>query len=102
MFLPIRLKPPGKPYSVRVSAYKNNLKADGEDAVTIKFEILDRKGVVCPNADNIVSINTEGNGHLLGVDNGNPTNLNPVKLNKVRAFSGPCRLFYKLLKSLAA
>lgn len=80
----------GEPYSVRVSAYKNNLKADGEDAVTIKFEILDREGVVCPNADNIVSINTEGNGHLLGVDNGNPTNLNPVKLNKVRAFSGLC------------
>jgi beta-galactosidase len=80
----------GVPYSVRVSAYKNNLKADGEDAVTIKFEILDIKGVVCPNAYNIVSINTEGNGHLLGVDNGNPTNLNPVKLNKVRAFSGLC------------
>ena len=31
----------GEPYSVRVSGYKYYLKADGEDALTLKFEILD-------------------------------------------------------------
>ena len=80
----------GEPYSVKVSGYKNNLKADGEDAVTLKLEILDRKGIVCPNADNIINITIEGNGHLLGVDNGSPTNLNPTKLPEVRAFNGLC------------
>ena len=80
----------GEPYSVKVTGYKNNLKADGEDAVTLKFEILDRKGVVCPNADNIINILIKGNGHLLGVDNGSPTNTNPAKLPEVRAFSGLC------------
>ena len=80
----------GEPYSVRVSGYKNNLKADAEDAVTLKFEILDKKGIVCPNADNVINIAVKGNGHLLGVDNGSPTNLNPTKLPKVRAFSGLC------------
>ena len=80
----------GEPYSVKVSGYKNNLKADGEDAVTLKFEILDKKGIVCPNADNIIIITIKGNGHLLGVDNGSPTNINPTKLPKIRAFSGLC------------
>ena len=80
----------GEPFSLKVSAYKNNLKADGEDAVTLKFEILDQKGIVCPNADNVISITVEGNGHLLGVDNGNPTNINPAKFPEVRAFSGLC------------
>jgi beta-galactosidase len=80
----------GEPYSVKVSGYKPNLKADGEDAVTLKFEILDKKGIVCPNADNIINIIIKGNGHLLGVDNGSPTNTNPTKLPEVRAFSGLC------------
>ena len=80
----------GEPCSVRVSAYKNNLKADGDDAVTLKFEILDKKGIVCPNADNIINIKVKGNGHLLGVDNGSPANTNPAKLPEVRAFCGLC------------
>ena len=80
----------GEPYSVRVSGYKYYLKADGEDALTLKFEILDKEGVVCPHADNIINIAIKGNGHLLGVDNGSPTNLNPTKLPKVRAFGGLC------------
>ena len=80
----------GEPYSVKVSGYKNNLKADGEDAVTLKFEILDKNGIICPNADNIINITVKGNGHLLGVDNGSPTNINPTKLPYVRAFSGLC------------
>ena len=80
----------GEPCSVRVSAYKNNLKADGDDAVTLKFEILDKKGIVCPNADNIINIKVKGNGHLIGVDNGSPANTNPAKLPEVRAFCGLC------------
>jgi beta-galactosidase len=84
------VKTSGEPSSIKISAYKNILKADGEDAVTIKFEVLDKKGIICPNADNIINITIEGNGHLLGVDNGNPTNINPAKLPKVRAFNGLC------------
>jgi beta-galactosidase len=80
----------GEPYSVKVSGFKNNLKADGEDAVTLKFEILDRNGIVCPNANNILNISVKGNGHLLGVDNGNPANVNPAKLPETRAFNGLC------------
>jgi beta-galactosidase len=80
----------GDPYSIKVSGYKNILNADGGDAVTLKFEILDIKGIVCPNANNTINISVEGNGHLLGVDNGNPTNINPAKLPEVRAFSGLC------------
>lgn len=80
----------GDPYSVKVSGYKNSLKADGEDALTLKFEILDKKGIVCPHADNIIQISIEGSGHLLGVDNGNPANINPAKLPEVRAFNGLC------------
>jgi beta-galactosidase len=80
----------GDPYAVRTTSYKNNLKADGSDAVTVKFEIVDKKGIVCPDADNLVNISVSGNGNLLGVDNGNPSNINPAKLPKVRAFSGLC------------
>jgi beta-galactosidase len=90
LILTDKVETAGEPYSVKVTGYKNILKADGEDAVTIKFEILDKKGIVCPNADNIINIAIDGKGHLLGVDNGSPTNINPTKLPVVRAFSGLC------------
>lgn len=80
----------GEPYAVKVTGYKNTLNADGEDALTLKFEILDKNGIVCPDANNIIKIKIEGNGRILGVDNGNPTNINPTKLPEVRAFSGLC------------
>ena len=80
----------GEPYAVKITPFKNSLKADGADALTLKFEILDKNGIVCPDASNIVNISVSGNGRLLGVDNGNPSNINPAKLPKVRAFSGLC------------
>jgi beta-galactosidase len=85
-----RVATAGEPRSIRISANRDSLKADGDDAATVRFEILDENGVVCPNADNIVEIAVDGSGHLLGVDNGDPANVNPTKLPRVRGFSGVC------------
>lgn len=77
-----------EPNAIRVTGFKEGLDADGKDAMTLKFEIVDRNGIVCPRADNLIDIAIEGEGHLLGVDNGSPTNINPNKLPKVKAFNG--------------
>lgn len=78
----------GKPAAIRVNGFKDHLKADGKDAVTLKFEVVDKNGIVYPTADNTIMITVEGEGHLLGVDNGSPTHINPNKISKVRAFKG--------------
>lgn len=78
----------GQASEVRISGYKNSLNADGKDAMTLEFKIVDKDGNLVPKANNIIEITVEGSGRLLGVDNGSPTNINPNKVPRVRAFNG--------------
>ncbi len=80
----------GEPAQIRLTPDRNTIKADGKDLSFITVEILDEDGNLCPNAENLVEFNINGNGFIAGVDNGSPISLERFKDNKRKAFYGKC------------
>ena len=54
------------------------------------MEVLDEKGNLCPDADNLVNFTVQGNGFIAGVDNGNPTDMFPYQQPHCRCFREKC------------
>jgi len=78
----------GAPASIRLSIDRNSIDSDSRDVAHIKIEILDAKGNIVPNADNQVQIAVEGEGELIGLDNGNPADHSSMKSNTRKVFNG--------------
>jgi len=80
----------GDPYQIQLIADRTKIKADGKDLSYITVKVLDKNGVVVPDADNLIKFDVQGSGVLKGVDNGSQTNLEPFTAKKIKAFSGMC------------
>ena len=78
----------GKPAAIRLSADRQVIGADGKDLSFITVDIVDSKGNIVPNADNLVQFNLSGNGKLVGVDNGNAASVERYKDTKRKTFNG--------------
>jgi beta-galactosidase len=76
------------PAAIRLTADRNNINADTQDIVNIKVEIVDENGLVVPTAGNLVEFKVEGEGILIGTDNGNPQDKTPMKSKQRSAFNG--------------
>lgn len=70
----------GKPVSIRLTADRKTIQADGRDLAFITVEALDAAGNAVPIADDLISFSIEGDGAIAGTDNGDPTD--PVSLKK--------------------
>jgi beta-galactosidase len=62
----------GAPATIRLTADRNEIAADGEDIALVRVEVLDSAGRAVPTADNLIKFRVSGNGILLGVGNGDP------------------------------
>jgi beta-galactosidase len=80
----------GAPMQLRLSTDRTTLTADGEDVTMIAVSVLDAQGRVVPIADNEVNFSVTGDGHVVGVGNGDPGNHDPDKAGHRRAFNGLC------------
>ena len=80
----------GEPAAIRLSADRTELTADRRDVAHIMVEILDAQGRVVPLADNEITFDVQGEGRLIGVDNGNPQSHDSYKVNRCKAFNGLC------------
>jgi beta-galactosidase len=80
----------GAPARIQLAPDRTMLQADGEDAVVVPVSILDAKGRVVPDTDNRVRFQLTGDGRILGVGNGNPSDHDPDKADERRAFHGHC------------
>lgn len=80
----------GKPAEIRLTPDRSILTADGKDLCFVTVEVLDEKGNLCPDADNLVNFTVQGNGFIAGVDNGNPVSMERFKDEKRKAFYGKC------------
>jgi len=61
---------------------------DGRDLSFVTVKILDEKGTLVPDADNMVHFKLSGEGKIAGVDNGSETDLGPFKADYRKAFNG--------------
>ena len=80
----------GSPAKIILSPDRKQLIADGTDLSYVKVEIVDKEGRVCPDADNLVTFEIEGEGIVAGVGNGNPISHEYFKASERKAFHGLC------------
>ncbi len=62
----------GPAASVRLTADRTIINADGEDVAILKVEALDKEGRFVPTAGNSLAFKVSGEGVLIGVGNGDP------------------------------
>ena len=77
-----------KPSAIRLLADRTTINADAWDIANIKAEIIDENGLVVPDADNLIEFKVEGEGTIIGTDNGNPQDKTTMKSKKRNAFNG--------------
>jgi beta-galactosidase len=80
----------GAPARIQLSPDRTTLQADGEDAVVVPVSILDAQGRLVPNTDNRVHFQFSGDGRIMGVGNGNPSDHDSDRADQRNAFHGHC------------
>lgn len=78
----------GAPTSIRITADRIKINADGEDLAVVKVEVLDGKGRPVPTANNRIAFDVSGAGKLIGVGNGDPNCLESDKEPRRSLFNG--------------
>jgi beta-galactosidase len=84
------IKTAGEPSKIHLTSDRKEIKADGYDLSFITVDILDEKGVLAPNADNLVNFEISGPGKIVGVDNGYQASWESFKANQRKAWKGKC------------
>jgi len=85
------LKTTGKPAAIRLVADRTKLKADRNDLSYVRAEIIDSKGNIVPDADNIVvNFGVTGSGMIAGVGSGDPRDMSSFQQPKKKAYQGIC------------
>lgn len=78
----------GKPASLKITADTDRINTEGYDVATVHIDVLDAQGNIVPTADNLIKFDIQGNGKLIGVDNGNQRDTNPFKIAQRNAYNG--------------
>jgi len=60
----------GEPAAIALSADREAIAADRRDVAHFTVKILDAQGRIVPTADNEVAFEIQGEGKIIGVDNG--------------------------------
>ncbi len=89
----------GAPAKLVMTADRQEISADGEDVTMFSVAVQDAQGRVVPITDNVVQFRVTGEGKLIGVGNGDPTDHESDKGTVRRAFSGYCMALVQSAKS---
>jgi len=80
----------GEPAAIALSADRDAIAADRRDVAHFTVKILDAQGRTVPTADNEVTFEIQGEGKIIGVDNGNLASHEDFKGSRGKAFNGLC------------
>ena len=89
----------GPAVSIRLSADRTEINADGEDVSLLKVEALDREGRPVPTADSMIEFTISGPGKIIGVGNGDPNCQESDKEPKRSLFNGLAQVIVQSTKS---
>jgi beta-galactosidase len=78
----------GEMNSIRLTADRTEINADGEDVSILKVEVLDQQGRAVPTANHIILFKISGEGAIIGVGNGDPNCQESDKELKRSVFNG--------------
>ncbi|WEK20163.1 MAG: glycoside hydrolase family 2 TIM barrel-domain containing protein [Candidatus Pedobacter colombiensis] len=85
------LKTAGEPYQLILEADQSTISSDWDDVVYIEAKVVDKDGVLCPNASKMITFNASPNTDLIAVSNGNITSHEKYKANNRLTFKGRCQ-----------
>ena len=88
----------GPAASIRLTADRTTINADGEDVAVILVEGLDKEGRVVPTADNFLAFKVSGEGALIGVGNGDPNCQESDKGSTRSLFNGLAQVIVQATK----
>lgn len=81
------LRTAGAPHAIRLTADRPSVAADGRSLVFVTAEVVDRRGVVVPDAEHVLSFEVAG-GSLAGLDNGRQESAERYQASTRTAFHG--------------
>jgi beta-galactosidase len=87
------------PAKLVMTADRKEVSADGEDVAMFAVEVKDSHDRVVPITDNEVTFKITGDGKLIGVGNGDPTDQASDKGSSRKAFSGLCMAIVQATKT---
>lgn len=88
----------GKAARLEAHADRTSILADGEDLCYISVDVTDENGNLVPNAQNRITFTVEGDGELIGVDNGWTTDHDSYQKHNRRAFNGKVQAIVRSTK----
>ena len=80
----------GEPAAIELSVDRDAIAADRRDVAHVAVKVVDAQGRVVPMTENEVTFAIEGEGKLIGLDNGNPASHEDYKSKTRKAFNGLC------------
>ena len=89
----------GKPESIKLTADRTEINADGEDVAVIRVEALDKDGRFVPTTNAGISFKVSGDGALVGVGNGDPNCQESDKESKRSLFNGLAQVILQANKN---
>ena len=78
----------GTPARLRLTADRGFIHADGTDLMFVTVEMTDKKGTLCPDADDELLFEVSGAGTFKAVCNGDATSLEPFTQPRMKLFHG--------------
>jgi beta-galactosidase len=89
--LEVEISTTGEAAAIGLSVDRGTIRADRRDVAHVTVKVLDAAGRFDPEADNEIAFTIEGQGRLIGVDNGNMTDMAvDFKSAARKAFHGMC------------
>ena len=82
------VKTAGKPHSLRLTADRTTIKANGKDLSFITVEAVDKDGNLCPSVNSLVTFKVSGAGSYRAAANGDATSTDQFHLPKMHLFNG--------------
>ncbi|MWB93589.1 DUF4982 domain-containing protein [Flavobacterium sp. GA093] len=84
------IKTAGNPASLKLTADRSTIQADGNDLSFVTVDILDKDGTLAPKANNEINFSLKGKGKIVGVCSGDPVSHESFKGSKHTALNGKC------------
>lgn len=80
----------GEPAGISLSVDRRKIAADRHDVAHVAVKVRDEQGRIVPIAENEITFDLQGEGKLIGVDNGDPQSHASYKTNRRKVFNGLC------------
>jgi beta-galactosidase len=80
----------GDPAAIELSVDREAIRADRRDVAHVTVKIVDSQGRMHPDSDNQIAFEIQGEGKLIGLDNGDMGNAEGYKGTQKKAFHGMC------------